>query len=449
VDGSIGLASGTFADPTVPLRTDSGTGVSGNALGAAALLRDIGLMADGPVRWGTPVRVGGPGLYVIELAGPMPDAPLDLAKVGKWLERLPALRLDGERPTSKQLLARLQSLWLPDQTIVYIGMTKVSIGGRVRAYYETPLGDRRPHAGGHWLQTLRSLDDLRVWWARTSAPEEAEDAALDAFAAMAPAHLPARPAGALDLPWANLRRATGERQVHGITGSVLPEEVVPQAPAARVRDLPPGNADGASTETRGTGTVRRGPRQAVKTARAARPASRAATPRPATTRASGKKRFDAPREPVAVTAEALERMRTELDDLTRVRRPEVVARIKAARELGDLRENSEYHAAREEQSFLEGRVRLVEDRLRHAVVMDEPSAASTTGRVVLGSTVRVEQDGDELTFTIVGTTEANPAAGRISTASPVGSALLGAAAGDEVEVRTPRGATRYRVIAVD
>ena len=143
-------------------------------------------------------------------------------------------------------------------------------------------------------------------------------------------------------------------------------------------------------------------------------------------------------------------MQSELDSLTRLKRPEVVARIKAARELGDLRENAEYHAAREEQSFLEGRVRLLEDRLRHAVVIAEPATSGPqAGRVALGSTVRLDHDGDELTFTIVGTTEANPAAGRISTVSPVGAALLGAAVGDEVEVRTPRGTTRYTIRAVD
>ncbi|HEX8025610.1 MAG TPA: transcription elongation factor GreA, partial [Candidatus Limnocylindrales bacterium] len=158
---------------------------------------------------------------------------------------------------------------------------------------------------------------------------------------------------------------------------------------------------------------------------------------------------NAPREPVALTAEAVERMRAELDELTRVKRPEVVLRVKTAREYGDLKENAEYHAAREEHSFLEGRIRLLEDRLRFAVVIEEPSAADRTGRVVLGSVVAVEQDGDELTFTIVGTTEANPAAGRISSVSPVGAALLGASAGDDVEVRTPRGVSRYRVVSVD
>jgi transcription elongation factor GreA len=145
-----------------------------------------------------------------------------------------------------------------------------------------------------------------------------------------------------------------------------------------------------------------------------------------------------------MSSEALGRVRVELDELVRVRRPEVVSRIKAARELGDLRENAEYQAAREEQSFLEGRVQALEDRLRRAVVVTDQA----DGRVGLGSTVTVETGGEETTFTIVGTTEANPAAGRLSAASPVGAALLGHRPGDELEVRTPRGPVRYRVVSI-
>jgi len=138
-------------------------------------------------------------------------------------------------------------------------------------------------------------------------------------------------------------------------------------------------------------------------------------------------------------------MQSELEELTRARRPEVVARIKAARELGDLRENAEYHAAREEQSFLEGRVQLLEQRLRNAVIV---TAESSTG-ARLGSRITIEAGGETLTYTLVGSTEANPAAGRISTASPVGAALLGASAGSDVTVRTPRGDVHYKVVAVE
>jgi transcription elongation factor GreA len=424
--------------------------VSETGRGAADLLRAVGLLADGPVRWGAPVQSRKPGVYVVELAAPMASAPLELTRVGKWLERLPDLRLDGQRPTSKALSARLASFWWPDSPVIFAGGTDRSIGGRVAALLGHVPGDRQPHAEGQWLHLLRGLDRLgtRIWWAETDAPEEYLDAVLDAFGEgrISP---PGRPGDALPLPWANLRRPTGERQPHGITGAVLPEEASRPEPPRRVVEVPAGDAEGARMEDRGTGTTRRAPSppkvaparpaSAARSARSARPPASPTPARPPS--APGR----AAPEPIHLSQSALDRLRAELDELSRVRRPEVVARIKAARELGDLRENADYTAAREEQSFLEGRVQALEDRLRRAVVVEESGA----GRVVLGSAVRVETDGDELTYTIVGSTEADPAAGRLSSVSPVGAALLGAVPGAEVEVRTPRGSVRYRVLAVD
>jgi transcription elongation factor GreA len=414
---------------------------------AADLIRDVGLMADGPVRWGRPAPARGPGIYLVELAVPLASAPIELTKVGKWLERVPVLQLAGAAPTSKALAARLAAFWLTDATVLYVGASTATLGARIGSLTSHVLGDRRPHADGNWLHALRGLEDLRVWWATTAATEEALDAIFDAFAARHGGVLEGRPAGSLVMPWANTRRPTGERQPHGITASLVPEEIAPPAPSTRVVHLPPGAADGTSTETKGTGTVRRTgtapPRRgAVPKPRAAATPKPAATPR--TRAAAAPKRYDPKRDPIPVSAEAMERMQAELDELTRIQRPQVVARIKAARELGDLKENADYQAAREEQSFLEGRVRLLEDRLRFAVIMGE----GPSHRVTLGSVVLVEHDGDELTYSIVGTTEADPAAGRISTSSPVGAALVGASVGDEVQVRTPRGSVSYRVVNI-
>lgn len=152
-----------------------------------------------------------------------------------------------------------------------------------------------------------------------------------------------------------------------------------------------------------------------------------------------------PADPVHLTADGADRLRDELRTLIDVRRPEVVARIRTAKELGDLKENADYTAAREEQSFLEGRIQAIEAQLRAAVIIETPAAGS---RVGLGTTVTVEAMGEEATYVLVGTTEADPAQGRISVSSPVGAALLGHGPGDEILVKTPRGETRYRVLAV-
>jgi transcription elongation factor GreA len=443
-----------MADGT-PAGAAASTTASGPT-GAAALLREIGLRPDGPVLWGRPLTTRAAGLYLVELPEPLPRPPIEFTRVGKWLERVPELRLDGERPTSKALAARIASLWLPSSAVLYAGATAGSLGGRVLALAHHVLGDRRPHADGHWLHLLLGMERARIWFAETDAPEEAFDAVLDAFgAAVGPSLPPSRPAASLVLPWANLRRPTGERQVTGITGSVLPGEAVPTPPPSRRVDVPPGDAEGARGDERGSGTVRR--------TQARVPASDQGPVRPTADRgaAIAKARLQptvrAPRAttpkivppsarsvPVPLTVDALARLEVELDELSRVKRPDVVARIKAARELGDLRENAEYQAAREEQSFLEGRIRLLEERKRNAVIIDEAGG----DRARIGSTVVLEHDGETIVYALVGSTESDPAAGRISVDSPVGAALLRAVAGDDVEVRTPRGAVRYRVLEV-
>jgi transcription elongation factor GreA len=435
--------------------------------GAADLLRAVGLLADGPVRWGQPAAGRGPGLYVVELATPEPTPAIDVNVVGRWLERVPGLLLDGTRPTSKALLARLASLWLPDATVLYVAATSTSIGGRVSALNHHVLGDPRPHADGQWLHLLRNLPTTRLWWASTDAPEEYLDAVLEAFAsaAAAPTSLPSgleRPRGALLLPWATTRRPTGERQAHGITGATLPLPEEAPTPPKRIIQLPPGDAEGAGvSDARPTvarpATARPASAAAGSSAAARTRAASSPAPRPTVTATSRSPKPPSRADtsaPVELSPEAHARMLQELDELTRLRRPEVVARIKSARELGDLKENSEYHAAREEQSFLEGRVQLLEQRLRHAIVIDDASRAAEMaagGRrgATIGSKVTIELNGEESTYTLVGSTEANAAAGRISTSSPVGSALLGSAAGQEVAVRTPRGEVRYRVVSVE
>jgi transcription elongation factor GreA len=416
------------------------------ALSAPALLREVGLLADGPLPWGRPVPGRSPGVFLVELPAPLPTAPIELTRIGKWLERVPELSMDGARPTSRALAARLASFWLPSQTVVYIGATEATISGRLAAMERTVLGDRRPFSGGHWLHTLRTLPTARVWWSPTTAVEEYEDALLTAFAASVPdAERAALPDREIVLPFANLRRPTGERKATGLRGSLLSEPVEPARPPTRIVDVPDGDAEGARGEP--PAPKRRTPRT---TSFPSPTSSRAGGGGPTPTvpsRAPAQPPTASVGSPAAtLTAEGAERLRAELAELTGVRRPEVIARIRAAKELGDLKENADYTAAREEQSFLEGRVQAIEARLRQAVIAVVPAAGAGAD---LGSRVTVEIDGTTEAYTLVGTAEADASSGRLSVASPVGRALLGSVAGDEVAVETPRGAVAYRVLSVE
>jgi transcription elongation factor GreA len=150
-------------------------------------------------------------------------------------------------------------------------------------------------------------------------------------------------------------------------------------------------------------------------------------------------------EIVELSREGHDRMQAELHELRAGRRPATIKRVATARELGDLKENAEYHSAREELGFIEGRIQSLEARLRNAIILE----ASSGDTALLGSTVTVETDGERLVYRLVSTAEADPSNGRISTSSPVGRALLGCVVGDEVIVRMPAGHdVHYRVVEV-
>jgi transcription elongation factor GreA len=147
---------------------------------------------------------------------------------------------------------------------------------------------------------------------------------------------------------------------------------------------------------------------------------------------------------IYLSAGGIVSVRAELEQLTGVERPIVIARIAAARELGDLRENAEYETARKEQSILEGRIKHLTALLRDAVQIE----GSSTSHVSLGTTVTVEDDQGEATYTIVGSHEASPADGRISSTSPVGRALMGGRPGDRVVVTAPSGAFGLLIVSM-
>ena len=136
----------------------------------------------------------------------------------------------------------------------------------------------------------------------------------------------------------------------------------------------------------------------------------------------------------------------ELEELREVKRPRIVAAIKAAREEGDLSENAEYHAAREEQGHLEARIRMLEELLANAEVVEAPSG----DEIGVGSVVRFrdEESGEEKEITLVHRLEASRAEGKLSAESPVGKALMGASKGDEATLETPSGAKRLTILGV-
>ncbi|MDA0655305.1 MAG: transcription elongation factor GreA [Proteobacteria bacterium] len=150
-----------------------------------------------------------------------------------------------------------------------------------------------------------------------------------------------------------------------------------------------------------------------------------------------------------ITAEGAVRMQEELRTLKSVERPSIIKAIAAAREHGDLKENAEYHAAREQQSFVEGRIIELEDKSSRMDIID---ILSLKGRQIkFGATVTMidEETEEKSTFQIVGEYEADPAEGKISVTSPIARALIGKSVDDSVEVITPRGQKDYEILKVD
>ena len=413
------------------------------------LLRDNGLPVEGPTLWGKPVSSSGPGVFIVELPAPQPKVSIDPNAIRDWLTRVPGLMLDGKHPTVAELQSRLASFWVPGQAILYIGSSQKSVAARLAGMYKTPLGERRPLSIGYWLKTLHALNKARIWWAPVSDPELYEDTLLAAFI---------RAAGTT--PFAVLATPSGQRREHGITSAFHDDAAPAPARTTRVTQLPDANElemglSGSSFRPRATRPVSLAkPRRPRSTTRKPAKIVPAATTGPSAietpvVRRSGRV-VSGPGPsiaPIHLTAEGLAALHSELTELTDRRRPEVISRIKAARELGDLSENADYEAARKEQSFLEGRVQQLEQMIKYAVMIEASSEGGT--EVVLGSTVVIETDrhGAE-TFTIVGSAEADAAAGKISFTSPIGRALLGRHPGETIRVQVPAGSLDYKVVEV-
>ena len=152
---------------------------------------------------------------------------------------------------------------------------------------------------------------------------------------------------------------------------------------------------------------------------------------------------------IILTPEGFQRLKEEVEYLSSVKRDEVAERIRAARDFGDISENSEYDDAKNEQAMLEARIYSLEERLRSAVVIDSDSV--TTDAVGVGTKVTLQdmQRGDVVQYAIVGSSEADPSAHKLSNESPVGRAIIGHKPGDKVTVAVPQGSKKFKVLAID
>ncbi|MGM0501430.1 MAG: transcription elongation factor GreA [Bacillota bacterium] len=153
-------------------------------------------------------------------------------------------------------------------------------------------------------------------------------------------------------------------------------------------------------------------------------------------------------EKVLVSEEGLKKLKDELHHLRGPRRKEISQRIREARELGDISENSEYEDAKNEQAFIEGRIKELEQKLKNAEVIHEDDIDTTTVNVGTIVTVHDEEFDEKIEYKIVGQTESNPDEGKISNKSPIGKGLLGHSIGDTVTIEVPAGEVKYKILAI-
>lgn len=151
---------------------------------------------------------------------------------------------------------------------------------------------------------------------------------------------------------------------------------------------------------------------------------------------------------IFLTKQGLEELKKEHNELTQAKRPEVLLRLSQARDMGDLSENAEYTAARDELSFIDGRIDELEELLREVQLIADDTKSSGKATVQLGSTVTLHHNSKKEEFTVVGEWEADPTAKKISHESPLGKALLGKEVGAKIEVQAPAGKVVYTVVSV-
>jgi hypothetical protein len=198
----------------------------------SGLFSKVGLSIAGQVIWGETVPENGPGVYIVAISSNpsieperlYEPAPISNTAIKYWIRKVPRIELDGRKPSVSALAARLKRFWLPDESVLYIGKTDKPLRSRVGDFYRTPLGDRRPHAGGHWLKTLSIIDNLTIFWALTHKAEEKEKRMLKLFMQQV-SELTRKNLCDPFLPllFANIELDKSQRKRHGIKGPTLPK----------------------------------------------------------------------------------------------------------------------------------------------------------------------------------------------------------------------------------
>lgn len=158
--------------------------------------------------------------------------------------------------------------------------------------------------------------------------------------------------------------------------------------------------------------------------------------------------FSTTRKKIFVTREGLEELKREYEELTKVKRPEVIERVSAARAMGDLSENSEYTAAKESLELIDGRIDELSEILKNVEIIEDKTSSSGKRAVQLGSKVTVSIGSKKELFTVVGEWEADPHEKKISHESPLGKALIGKSVGEKVEVKAPAGIINYTIVSI-
>ena len=152
---------------------------------------------------------------------------------------------------------------------------------------------------------------------------------------------------------------------------------------------------------------------------------------------------------IYLTKEGLENLKKEFEELSKKKRPEVLEMVSQARNQGDLAENAEYQAAREELSFIDGRIDELEEMLKQAVIIEDTSHGHGKKTVDLGTTVTLHVGSKKIIYKVVGEWEADPALQKISHESPLGKALMGKSVGEKVEVEAPAGKVNYTIVSIE